>query len=312
MGGAADGVRLSETEFRVRFTQARGLAGLLEKPSNSYHWSGGGTVRVAPSGVLMRGARCQLLGFMQHERRFVPRPQIRQIYREGDAVHMDFHADACRSHLSFWARDSTVAADIVGLLPASCTVELDATKGTQQRGRRDVRRVIVVLALAMLIAAAAAAWLHLRTVTPLTARRPVAVTTIDASSRAKVTTLAPATRTGLEEFADTSDHLQSQFRWALSSLMDETDSRDDFVMQVEVRLLPQWRSLESRLRSAPIRPGTRAAILREHLIAVCLGWQDALVIYVDGLRQEDPDTVMRAFRKIGEAEREDSQAWKLR
>ena len=83
-------------------------------------------------------------------------------------------------------------------------------------------------------------------------------------------------------------------------------------MQVEVRLLPQWRSLESRLRSAPIRPGTRAAILREHLIAVCLGWQDALVIYVDGLRQEDPDTVMRAFRKIGEAEREDSQAWKLR
>lgn len=58
------------TSFQVRYTGARGLAALFERPTNSYGWSGSGQVSIEPHGVRF-SARRRRRGIARAEDRFV-------------------------------------------------------------------------------------------------------------------------------------------------------------------------------------------------------------------------------------------------
>jgi hypothetical protein len=108
-----------ELEFRVRFTRAKGISPLLRAPSNSFRWVGPGTVRFEPLGVLITAKR-QRLGFARVHRRFVAASEIRNVYREGNAVRVDLRGEGVHNpFFRFWAESAIAAAAIVKLFPRS-------------------------------------------------------------------------------------------------------------------------------------------------------------------------------------------------
>jgi hypothetical protein len=89
----------------------------------------------------------------------VPAGQIREVYREGEALHLTFStADRAQARVSCWAADASTAAEIVQLLPTRRTVELEHTTDrlAGDRPRYD-RRVLAMLAVVSM--AGAAIWL---------------------------------------------------------------------------------------------------------------------------------------------------------
>jgi hypothetical protein len=305
------------SEFQVRFTRARGLAALFERPTNSYRWSGRGILRVETRGVHFQATRRRLMGLRQADTRFVVGHQIRNVYREADGVRVDFRENAHYAFLSFWAEDSAAAAAIVQLLPTARTVEVEDTPPRKQsrRHERAVRTRIAVTAVAGLVIVAGGTWIGVRLSHLEPFRRPTpAAAQGQRDSGQSITSGAMAAgqghalRADFRQFADRSAALQAQFRTAFAALQEGSLSQEDFSEGLERWLIPQWTSEQNRLRQDSFPAGSRRETLRTHLTAVALNWQRALETYADGLRVHDPEVVGRAFAFMAVAEESERRA----
>ena len=135
--------------FVIRFGRSAGLAGLLEAPANSFRWKGSGSLSIDAQGLSIAAKRGILSLFARHRSQRIPASSIREVYREGEALRLEFATEQnARTTLPFWARDRETAAQIVQLLPTSRTFELE--HGTDDpRDRKVARRTPLMLAAAV-------------------------------------------------------------------------------------------------------------------------------------------------------------------
>lgn len=134
--------------FDIRFDRATGLAALLQAPSNRFGWKGGGRLSIDAQGLEVAASR--------RRSQRIPAADIREVYREGDALRLEFAAgNEARSVLPFWARDRDTAARIVELLPTTRTVEVEEASPARPEAASSWRRPAAfgAIAAAMVLAA---------------------------------------------------------------------------------------------------------------------------------------------------------------
>jgi hypothetical protein len=302
-------------QFRIRFTRTRGLTALFEPAANSYRWAGGGTLHVEPNGLLFQARTRRLIGLRRMQRRYVAGPQIRDVYRQSDAVRIEFREHSRHAVLNFWAEDAASAAHIVRLLPTARTVEFD--DGTQPprspAGSRGIRFFATLAAIALALALSAAWWASqaFRERAGSRASAP----TVGALSHPSAAVSAPSVRPALSgaeraqletnwaRFEESSEALRVQYRMAFDALLDGSLSQDDFNYGLGHWLIPQWASEERALRAMNFPASSED--LREELLSSAGNWQAALAAYVRGLNEHDVQRVELAFtymRSASEAE----------
>lgn len=112
--------------FDIRFARTAGLAALLEVPENAFRWRGGGLLRIDAHGISI-GLKRSLLALSGGKRtQRIPTENLRAVYREGDALRVEFQSgESARIVLPFWADDRDTAARIVRLLPTLRTLEIE-------------------------------------------------------------------------------------------------------------------------------------------------------------------------------------------
>lgn len=330
--GAAQSILDDQALFRVRFTRSRGFAALFERPENSYHWSGYGTLQVEPRGIEFRATR-RGIGLSRAEARFVAGREISNVYREGAGVRVEFRDAEQQNVLNFWAEDSAAAANIVDQLPTVHTVEVDEpTQRASRPAKRAFRLDLLVVAAGALAAIAAGAWatVHLLNrapeVTPAIASgtsssKPLEAVVatpegVDATSSVEPTRFVDAAELTLMQrdftrFDERCEALRAQFYSAFTALQDGSLSQADFADGVERWLLPQWASAAKGLQDKPYTPGSAREELRSTLLAVTIDWRNGLEGYVSGLRAQESDEVLRALADIGSAEDNERKAQRL-
>jgi len=137
--------------FDIRFARSAGLAAILETPENVFRWKGDGQLQIDDHGIsigVKRGLHA-LFGGKRVQR--IPAGNLRAVYREGDALRVEFQTDDTRVVVPFWTNDRETAARIVQLLPTRETVEIElSTDGSQSARLGKDLRVLALLGVGLL------------------------------------------------------------------------------------------------------------------------------------------------------------------
>lgn len=137
--------------FDIRFAKSAGLAAFLEVPENRFRWKGGGLLRIDSRGISI-GAKRGLLALLGGKRtQRIPSENLRAVYREGEALRVEYQSGSANVVLPFWADNRDAAAQIVRMLPTRQTVEIEETTNFA-KPRADWR---VLLTIGISIAAIA-------------------------------------------------------------------------------------------------------------------------------------------------------------
>jgi hypothetical protein len=140
--------------FDIRFARSGGIAALFDAAENSFGWKGGGLLSIDAQGMSFALKRNIVSLLARRRSQRIPAEKIKEIYREGDALRVEFATEENpRAVLPFWARDRDTAAQIVQLLPTSRTFELEHS--TNEPDKRDGKRMLLVLGAAVLLAGVA-------------------------------------------------------------------------------------------------------------------------------------------------------------
>lgn len=146
--------------FDIRFARSAGLAAMLEAPSNSFHWTGNGSLSIDAQGISVAVKRSLMSLLAGNRTRRIPAADLKEVFREGEALRVEFATNnTARASLRFWANDRDTAAHIVRLLPTSRTVELEESAAVG--GYRFNRRIAAALGLALAVIAGAIATISL-------------------------------------------------------------------------------------------------------------------------------------------------------
>jgi len=298
-----------DARFSVRFSRARGVAALFDAPANSFRWIGRGTLEATRGGLRFFARRRGLLGLPSWDHRFIPSSRITSVYREANAIRLQFRHEG-DGYVEFWAPSSATAASIVSRLASAQTVELDEPTGEARPSRvgaagRRARLVSlfttgIAIAAALVIAAGA---LILRR--PITAPQsvPADASAVPAARRARPSSPTARDlrelRAQLRDFDARTRELKSLFRNDLRRLMDGEISAAQFDATLSRNLIPGWSAERSELRA---RGATAQADILRDPDAVAAAWQRALAIYAEGLREEDPTRLRQALFQVGEAQ----------
>lgn len=140
--------------FDIRFDRTAGLAALLEEPGNHFRWRGRGVLRVDPSGISVSAGR-SLGSLLRSRARRIPAADIKEVYREGEALRLEFATPGTRrAVLPFWAKDHETATRIVSVLPTTRTIEVEGK--TPPAPRRPRRGLTIAMVFGLLGLAAGA------------------------------------------------------------------------------------------------------------------------------------------------------------
>jgi hypothetical protein len=133
--------------FDIRFARSAGWMALLEAPTNSLRWKGGGLLSIDADGISIAVKRGLLTWFPRTRSRRIAASSLTDVYREGEALRLEFSTpQAARTVLPFWVGDREVAAQIVRLLPTQRTVELEhSTAGSGRHFQFDGRLIAWLL-----------------------------------------------------------------------------------------------------------------------------------------------------------------------
>ena len=143
--------------FDIRFARSAGFAAMLEAPANTFRWKGAGSLRIDAEGISIAVKRGLLSLFARHTSRRIEAAELREVYREGEALRVEFASDAIkRGRLRFWASDSATAAEIVRLLPTTRTVEMEQSADAPAPDKSDSRWRLAILLTATLVIACGA------------------------------------------------------------------------------------------------------------------------------------------------------------
>lgn len=139
--------------FDIRFSRSAGIAALFAAAGNTFGWKGQGRISIGAQGIDVAAKRGIGSLLARSRSRRIAAENIRQVYREGEALRVEFSTDDDpRGTLPFWVRDPDTAARIVALLPTTRTVELEDSL-PDSRDRRGTRHEPLLWAatLAMIV-----------------------------------------------------------------------------------------------------------------------------------------------------------------
>jgi hypothetical protein len=134
--------------FDIRFARKPGLAALFEAPANSFRWKGWGRLSIDDQWLVFARRR-PFSWLFSHPPHRVPVAALSSVYREGDALRLEF-AGTPQLVVPIWANTRADAAEIVRLVPTDRTVELDATEPRVPVSSRP-RGAFALVALGVLI-----------------------------------------------------------------------------------------------------------------------------------------------------------------
>jgi hypothetical protein len=298
-------------EFSIRFAPNSGLKALLRKPRNSYGWVGRGTVLLDQHSLRISARRLTVLG-LRRTIEFVHQSEIGGVYREDNAVRIDLLGETNPAYFCFWAEDAGAASEIVARIPTNSTVEIEgAARSGQEEPGLQLARPALVWAAACVVMIAGLIWAgqgfapqrHAPASSRVsTAPQLTAMSMPIRATPAQPETADPGTLADLERFPARFDALALQFSVAADALQNGKLSQEDFADGLEQWLMPQWKSLAAQLAT----PSGEVSLLRANTDAqlqhVIDSWNQALALYVRGLRDHDYREVLRAFDSIRDAE----------
>ena len=303
--------------FDIRFERSGGLGALLASPENSFRWKGAGELRIDREGISFAVKR-GLLALFPLTRR-VPAGQIREVYREGEALHLTFTtADRAQARVSCWAADASTAAEIVQLLPTRRTVELEHTTDrlAGDRPRYD-RRVLAMLAV--VAATGAAIWLWPRH-SGITV--PDAMPLVEAPVIPAEVNLAPpqmvlpddfivpiphdapqyaVASVQLAAFEDDAERLLADYRVDRALLESGAMDTETFANRLGGLELEWWNATYRMLDDD--RFGDLALLeVRSTLLSAARHWRVFLANQADALRKGDHVGIAKSFDELAKAE----------
>jgi hypothetical protein len=299
-------------EFPIRFAPTSGLRALLRRPHNSYGWVGRGTVLLDQHSLRITAKRLTVFG-LRRTIEFIHQSEIGGVYREGDAVRIDLLGETNPAHVCFWAADAGAASEIVARLPTHSTVEMEGSaRGAPREPGLPFARPPLAWATACALMIAGLIWMGHGSIAPkLPAPAASKVSTAPQLTPMpmpiRMTAAQPevadlGTMADLEMFTARFDALTLQFAVASEALQRGSLSQEDFADGLEQWLMPQWKSLAAQLAT----PSGEVSLLRANTDAqlqhVIDSWNQALALYVRGLRDHDYREVLRAFDSIRDAE----------
>jgi hypothetical protein len=297
-------------EFAVRFSPATGLRAWLQRPTNSYGWLGRGTVRVEHGGLRISARRLTPWG-LHRVTRLVRHSEVRDVYREGNTIQLNLRGSGRRAFVRLWAEDAARAARLVALFPPHRTLELEALPAPPEPRRSPSASAwLLLLILAALLAFAWLGTAHLRRAArnaPQSAPTPVGRLAAQPAAPTLADAQLTQMRAEMEKFDGRSAALSMQFDSAWDSLLVGDMSQRQFIGGLEQWLLPQWSSIARELQ--PGEGTTPLGRMRQYLHACATGWQRALELYANGLRDHNPREVNDALSSIGDARMQEHAAW---
>jgi hypothetical protein len=297
-------------EFAIRFTASTGLAAWLRRPANSFGWRGRGVARVDEAGLRISARRLKPWG-VPRTTRVIRYGEVRDVYREGNAIQLNLRGSGRRAFVRLWAEDAARATRLVALFPAQRTLELEALPRPPEPPRSPAGSAwLLLLILGTLLAFA---WFGTARLQHLSSppRQPPLLYPLPQSQHAAAA--APLTdaelaqlRLELERFSNRSSNLSLQFTSAWNTLLAGDMSQQQFADGLEQWLLPQWNALGRSIAAAD--PGTPRGRMRQNLQKSVRSWQQALTLYTDGLRQRNPGEVIDALAAVGDARQQQHAA----
>ena len=317
---------LSHT-FDIRFAPSAGLAALLAQPSNTLRWKGSGRINIQPGAITIAVNRGLL---SQGGTRRIAAGQLREVYREGNAVRLEFSgADNSREILPLWADDREVAAEIVRLLPTERTVEVELP-ARAPKFRPDPRAFGGLLALAIVIVGAVVGLRRSEVAPPpVTAAPEVEAAPVEARPAPATPELAtveipeaelpvrfdepvvpipPGTRAHkfavaqVALFDKQAVALLEEYRLYRTMLEDDALTFDGYIAKLEGPLEGGWWAVTFRILEDPAYDAPELVGLRATQLAAARHWRAFIELYVEGLRTQDRTLIPRAFDLLSRAE----------
>jgi hypothetical protein len=313
----------AQPEIPVRFNATGGLAVPERRPYNSFRWVGHGSLRIEEAGLVVTAQRLTLLGH-RTVRRFIPAGEIRDVYREGNAIQV--HLRGARDpYFRLWAEDAAAATQIVARLPTKRTIELETplhepvTAAAWHLSPAWVAGSLVVAAAVLggyLLDRARVAPTPTRASPTAQATAPTPVPAQRAVSPSLPATHAPdsaLTQAELHKYLRRMGNLSAEFGMAFDTLRMGGLSQEAFIEGIDRWLLPQWDTLATELGRDQSNPQALSrepsqAVADAEIAAVISYWQLALKSYRDDLRAGR--TVVKAFdyMRLADAHREHAEA----
>jgi hypothetical protein len=299
--------------FDIRFAKTAGLAGFFEAPGNRFGWKGSGKLSIDAHGISVAVQRGLTNLFARRRSHRVAAGEITQVYREGDALRLEFGSESQRHILPIWAAGRSDAEQIVKLLPTTSTVELEHATGPTQRFRLDRMALFWVLLSVMVVVAGLG--LVLRTVEQFAdvyggAPPPPAV--IDSPRATNVPVERTVTlpiddilaREGLQPIqSGTPEHdvaveQRNLFESELLTLRNQYFYlQKDVTAEALEALDPSWWSTTFRIETSEPMSGPAFKGFREAQLAVISSWRTAVALQAAGLRLKDERFLELAARQ---------------
>lgn len=286
--------------FDIRFARSAGLAGLFEAPANRFGWKGAGKLSVDEGGISIAARRGLATWFTRRTHR-IPAEHLTQVYREGEALRLEYGADEQRQVLPIWAPRSDVAEQIVKLLPTSRTVEIDESS-TQRRFRWD--RKLLLGTLILLVASGVAWWVaRNRPVQPASAAparvaETPAVEAIVPATPAALVSVTPKPAAVKAQPHEVAKQRQAQFEAELVLLrnrylyMQEASDADQLAA-----VKAEWWSTSFHIDEQESLTGPAFTGYREAQLATLSSWRAALSARAAAIRLKDDRFLALADRQ---------------
>lgn len=302
--------------FEIRFARSAGLQGFLEAPTNSFRWKGNGTLRIDARGISFAVRRGILSLFSRRHR--IDAANLEQVYREGHALHLTFASKGRpRTSVSCWVTDAGTAAEIVGLLPTSRTIELESVTQKPATPRYDRRAVGALLLFCAMFFGGAALLIPAPEVAPPAARPlieapniPVLVN-LDATSLVLPPDFAVAIPRGSPQYAVASRQLAAFEKDAEALLIDYRVDRkllESGAMDAETfanrmaTLELAWWAVTYRMLGDNEFAAMGLLDIRATLLASARHWRTFLAAHAEGIREGDHVKIAKSFEDLARAE----------
>jgi hypothetical protein len=232
------------------------------------------------------------------------------VYREGEALRLEYGADDQRQVLPIWAPRSEVAQQIVKLLPTSRTVEVEES-AAPRRFRWDRKLFTWMLATVALAGAAWTAWRYLPAPAAFADTTRV-VENPDAGAAVAAPAILPAVATPLPAAAAMRPHevarrRQEQFETELTVLrnryfyLQEAQGADQLAA-----VNPEWWSTSFHIDDLESLTGPAFTGYREAQLAAISSWRAALSARAAAIRLKDD-----RFLPLADRQRELAEQYEL-
>lgn len=294
--------------FDIRFAKSAGLAGLFEAPANRRGWKGPGKLSIDAEGVSIAMRRGLLTLFSRTSRR-IPARELTEVYREGEALRLEFSSADSREVLPIWTRDSAVAAEIVKLLPTTQTVELDHSTSPGSAYRLDRRFFWMVAAIGIAIAAVVFLWMRWPAEVAAPVRATPSTSVAEREAPPPVSPEIAETTAPIRRMARTSPAWPAARRHVAAFEAESSALRAEFVTLMQspspVRMDELARKWDDKLQAVQSTFGSQSGdlvALGNLQAAICLSWREFLYNYAGGLRDRNLDRINAAFAAREQAE----------